>query len=522
MILIGGTDNRMDKYLKVNIVMKKLMYAAICLVVLVACSEKQSPVRIAEQPNGSEIVFATAKDFVIADATKTVITQNGSDAPSFAWKEGDVIGIIPMNNETVQSNYKVSEIGSNPKNATFDGGVWALKEEKEYAAYYPFNEQIARSGDNLEFSFLGQTQSANNSLEHLGAYDYMYASAVVPQSGSAQFDFEHKISLIRLQLTVPEADTYTKVVLESSANWFANIASLKLSDGTMTATETVKSATINLNSIAITANGVLTVWLATLPTSALSGQTLSIKLFGSENTYAGEINGITAFTAGSAYTYVATLSTNGQEMEYVDLGLSVKWATCNLGAKSPEEYGDYYAWGETATKSKYSMDTYKFYKTEIVSEGDFESEDYGFTKYIPQSRADCGFRGFYDNKTVLEPEDDVAHVKLGGKWRMPTNAEFDELLNNCQCDWVVYKGINGRKFTSKKPGYTEKWIFLPAAGRRGNDSPSNLDSFGYYWSSSLNKLYPTGAYYLLFYSYSVSMYNDDTRSIGRSVRPVSE
>lgn len=287
------------------------MYAAACLAALVACSKEHEPVQKDEQLNGKETVLATAKDFVMAGFTKTSITQGGSDAPAFAWKAGDVIGIIPMNGKTIQSNYEIAEIGSNPKQAVFDGGVWALKEGKEYAAYYPFNEQIARSVDNLEFSFLGQTQSANNSLEHLGAYDYMYASAVVPQSGSAQFDFNHKISLVRLQLAVPTSDTYTKVVLESSVNWFANTASLKLSDGTMTATETVKSATINLNNIAITANGVLTIWLATLPTSALNGQTLSVKLFGSENIYTGEINGITALTAGNAYSYATVLSNSG-------------------------------------------------------------------------------------------------------------------------------------------------------------------------------------------------------------------
>lgn len=291
--------------------MKRLMYAAACLAALVACSKEHEPVQKDEQLNGKETVLATAKDFVMAGFTKTSITQGGSDAPAFAWKKGDVIGIIPMNGKTVQSNYEIAEIGSDPKQAVFDGGVWALKEGKEYAAYYPFNEQIARSGDNLEFSFLGQTQTANNSLEHLGAYDYMYASAVIPQSGSAQFDFNHKISLVRLQLAVPTSDTYTKVILESSADWFANNALLKLSDGTMTATETVKSAPINLNNIAITANGVLTVWLATLPTSALNGQTLSVKLFGSENIYTGEINGITAFTAGNAYSYATVLSISG-------------------------------------------------------------------------------------------------------------------------------------------------------------------------------------------------------------------
>ena len=502
-----------------------MMYVAVCLTALVACSKEQEPIQKNEQFNGSESVLATAKDFVMAAMTKTIITQNGSDAPAFAWKDGDVIGIIPMNNETVQSNYKVTEIGTNPRQASFDGGVWALKEGKEYAAYYPFNEQIARSGDILEFSFLNQTQSANNSLEHLGAYDYMYASAVVPQSGSAQFDFNHKISLVRLQLTVPSSDTFNAVSLESEESWFASSASLKLSDGTATAVESQKSCRIDLNDIQVASDNVLTVWFSVLPTASLKNKTLSVKLFGANANMAGDIAIADEWTAGKAYSYAATLSSGGQEVEYVDLGLpsGLKWAKCNLGAKSPEEYGDYYAWGEIEMKDNYSIDTYKFYKTETVSEGGFGIEYSGYTKYIPQNKADqYGFRGFYDNKTVLDIEDDVAHVKLGGKWRMPTKAEFTELINNCQCDWVTYKGVKGRKFTSKKTGYTDKWIFLPAAGRRyygsvGDDAGSS----GRYWSSSLYASGPYSAWGMNFRSDHVSTPIND-RYNGLSVRPVSE
>ena len=91
------------------------MYAAACLTVLVACTKEQVPVQSNEQLNGSESVIATAKDFVLAGTTKTVITQSGSDAPAFAWKEGDVIGIIPMNGKTVQSNYEIAKSAPTPR-----------------------------------------------------------------------------------------------------------------------------------------------------------------------------------------------------------------------------------------------------------------------------------------------------------------------------------------------------------------------------------------------------------------------
>lgn len=231
---------------------------------------------------------------------------------------------------------------------------------------------------------------------------------------------------------------------------------------------------------------------------------------------------VTTSDGNKSATCYITVKDKTQMTEYVDLGLSVKWATCNLGASSPEEYGDYYAWGETETKTNYSEDNYKFYKSETVSEGGIDIE-YKGTKYIPQSKADSyGFNGFYDDKTVLDPDDDVAHVKLGGKWRMPTKAEYDELINNCQCDWVTYKGVNGRKLTSKKSGYTDKWIFLPAAGFRDDDGLNDAGSFGYYWSSSLHTFYSYLAWYLDFTSLNVGRSSSNYRCDGLSVRPVSE
>ena len=133
----------------------------------------------------------------------------------------------------------------------------------------------------------------------------------------------------------------------------------------------------------------------------------------------------------------------GHEHEYVDLGLSVKWATCNMGASSPEEYGDYYAWGETETKSTYDWNTYKWCK----------GSENTLTKYCTDSDY-----GTVDNKTVLDPEDDVAHVKWGGNWRMPTDAEIEELRENCIWKWTTQNGKNGYKVTSKKNGNS---IFLP-------------------------------------------------------------
>ena len=210
--------------------------------------------------------------------------------------------------------------------------------------------------------------------------------------------------------------------------------------------------------------------------------------------------------------------TTGDEngYEWVDLGLSVKWATCNVGANSPEDYGAYFAWGETATKSKYTWETYKFRRKNLK-----------FSKYNTKSSF-----GHVDNITTLqrgekagETVDDVARAKWGGNWRMPTKEEFEELLNLCDKEWTTYKGVNGWKFTSKKN--SSNWIFLPAADSSegginrliGDDHTDDL----FYWSSSLETKDPGCAWRLEVYSklgkLSICNY---VRCIGQSVRPVSE
>ncbi|MEE0921210.1 MAG: hypothetical protein U0L47_01810 [Paludibacteraceae bacterium] len=197
----------------------------------------------------------------------------------------------------------------------------------------------------------------------------------------------------------------------------------------------------------------------------------------------------------------ATGSENGYE--YVDLGLSVKWATCNVGATKPEEYGDYFAWGETQPKSTYNWSTYKW------CNGSYNTQ----TKYNTNSSY-----GTVDNKTQLELSDDAARANWGGSWRMPTSAEQNELRNNCTWTWTTQNGVYGYKVTSKKNGNS---IFLPAAGYRLDSSLNDAGSGGY-WSSSLYTDYPYDAWNVYFHSGSVYRNGDDGRECGFSVRPVCQ
>ena len=186
--------------------------------------------------------------------------------------------------------------------------------------------------------------------------------------------------------------------------------------------------------------------------------------------------------------------------EYVDLGLSVKWATCNIGATTPEDYGNYYAWGETKPQSTYNWSTYKWCNGSSST----------FTKYNTSSSF-----GTVDNKTVLDLADDAANANWGGAWRMPTDAEWQELRDNCTWTWKTLNGING--FEVKGPNGNS--IFLPAAGYRGNDDLYSAGDFGHYWSSSLYAVNPSGAWDVNFFSDNVSG-GYGSRYCGLSVRAV--
>ena len=203
----------------------------------------------------------------------------------------------------------------------------------------------------------------------------------------------------------------------------------------------------------------------------------------------------TPVSTDSYFTFTASkdleLVAKFKHHEYVDLGLpsGIKWATCNVGATTPEGYGDYFAWGETSPKSSYdSRNSVTFGK----------------------SMGDISGKAQYD----------AARANWGGDWRLPTEAEFEELQNSSNCTWTrtTQNGVNGCKVTSVRNGNS---IFLPAAGYRVGTSLSNEGSGGYYWSSTPLESDDYDSYYLDFYGGHHGT-NRIFRYYGRSVRPVLE
>ena len=192
--------------------------------------------------------------------------------------------------------------------------------------------------------------------------------------------------------------------------------------------------------------------------------------------------------------------------DYVDMGLpsGTLWATMNVGANSPEDYGDYFAWGETVPKEVYSWSTYQW------CNGNFNK----LIKYCNNST--YGYNGFTDDLTELELEDDAAYVNWGPEWRIPSLIQIKELLNNCTYELTTRNGVSGMLLTSN---YNGESLFFPAAGYRSDSSVNYVGVGGYFMSRTLASY--TSYYSYLFYFYSNDLrWNTGDRFFGKSVRAV--
>ena len=442
-----------------------------------------------------ELTF-TASDFKYDPSSRTslIISNEGAE---FSWSANDTVGIFP--NEGTQVGFSMAA-GAGTKTASFDGGGWSLKSASTYAAYYPLRGEFYLDKRVIPLDYTGQTQTGNASTAHLGAYDYMGAVAKTPEEGRVTFDFQHLGALVQLNIPLEEACSLDSVVLHTDDASFVTEGSLDLTSSSLavTAKKNSKNFSVSLKDMSFSEpNQTATVYFMLSPVD-LSGKEIDAIVYRGNGAmplkyvFSGQ-----NFEAGLAYSVIASFSTAQDNVpagvEAVDLGLpsGIKWASCNVGATKPEEYGGYYAWGETEEKDNYSWDTYKYYNKES---------------------AECVFIG----NDISGTEYDVAHVKWGGSWRMPTLTEIDELIDKCTWTWTTYNGVTGYKII----GPNENSIFLPATGYYWD-----LDIHGqgtvesYYWSGTLSG-YSYAAYSLDFcLPFHVG---DHLNYKGHPVRPVSE
>lgn len=369
------------------------------------------------------------------------------------------------------------------------------------------------------------------------ASDLMYATATVQKtSPTASLTFAHRMSKILVTANIGAGVT--------------NIQSVKIVGGYRTINiSTPQSCTLGTSLSDANSSTNITMWSGTstspvncaalIPPQTIDGNFLQIVTDKGTATYSLSSK---QFETGKSYTFNITVNaaaigttvaitgwtgTNGVTVNptttivqktpvgltAVDLGLSVKWANMNVGAEAETDYGTYFAWGETAGM------TVSGASSTVV--GSPAKTTYDWANYdLGTSTSNLYMYNSTDNLTTLKMSDDAARANWGGNWRMPTEEDFDELVNTENCSWTWESSpVAGYRVTSKKSGYTSNSIFLPAAGYRGNSGFISQGSSGYYWSSSLPSDNPMVAVYLIFNSSNASM-NVRPRSSGCTVRAV--
>lgn len=435
----------------------------ISILALISCGNDAVMNDATNLGNGKMVqsVSIKAADFQYEDASRSSvnITDWGVD---FYWEESDSVGIFPTEGSQV---YFAMNEGEGMQTAIFNGGGWALKSSSSYAAYYPYNI-LNRNVRKVSVNYEGQKQVYNDCTEHLGAYDYMASTLTQAYDDNVYFDLNHMGCLVMLKIQTEPYKYFSRVMLKADNNIFTAKGYIDLTSWRpeITPQRTFTTLSVDLEDFYVDETGMATIYFMMAPVD-LSYQPLEILLtdeYGESLKYVADGKN---FSAGMAYAYFLT---GGEYVEippspvYVDLGLpsGTLWADRNVGANSPDEYGNLFAWGETVQKE--------------------------LEQYTPEhwNRIDY---------STLPLEYDAAYVNMGADWRTPTGEEMSELLEYCTRSWVcresgkygfIFRGPNGNS------------IFFPAAGHAqynpSYDWPLHMSSCiyhgnngcGWYWTST--------------------------------------
>ena len=322
--------------------------------------------------------------------------------------------------------------------------------------------------------------------------------------------FHNICSVVRVEVsnTTGEALTLDRIVVEAQNAALSGAATATVSgtasDGVSMSATASHAATLSFagSTVTVPASGTGTFDIVVPP---FTNDNITITLYNTDDAYCEIVKSGVSLAQNTIANVAMTVGSLTTE-RWVDLGLpsGLLWATCNVGATSPEEYGDYFAWGETTPKTTYDWATHAW----------CNGSENTLTKYC--SSAAHGYNGFTDNLTILQPGDDAATANYGG--RMPTHADWLELIFNTTSEWTTQNGVNGRRFT----GSNGNSLFLPAAGYRWGSSLNVAGSYGSYWSSSLYSGIPSAAWDFSFDSGDQDVYSLDRRSYGFTVRAVRQ
>ena len=436
---------------------------------LTACSQADVTPDSRQGDNSSLVMKAT--NFVPDDTFQRTAKVSKKGGPkyislkpneqglSFTWSEGDVMGVFGLTDSQQVPIYMLS--GAGTQEATFSSSSFQLKKDEQYVAYYPIVDKVTAKPV-VAVDYTGQTQTGNGSYAHLTKYDYL-VSDITTATGlnNANFQLHHVGVILRLRITMPSADTYKQLTLSSDDGSFDTKVNLDLfnQESLIKATESTGSVTLNLTDVSTTeANKLLTVWMMLSPTD-LSSKVITVTVK-SANTGTDDVvfkfRPNKKFEKGKAYSYDLK-----QEEAYVDLGLPSGnlWATCNIGATKPEEYGTYYPWGDSTPIEDYGTGNGAF-----AAMGSLVFDGYGrWTDYSGSPK--------FDTSVLVLKDGSVT----------PNDEDWDELFSKCDIASTTVNGINGLSVK----GTNGKSIFIPKAGyyspKYGN--MYSVGEEGYYWTS---------------------------------------
>lgn len=490
---------------------KVLLYAALAANVALSSCTREPEEESGLLNSGMELEFtaawADAKSISdVGTDSRTVLQEDGT---SIWWTTGEEINVFLENGVSGKFTSTNTEPAATASFSGILSGPSTMTEENEletvYWAVYPYSEENSFDGQGLILKLPAEQAASSGTFA-----DKFFPS--IARGDSYFLDFWNVSGGARFSVVTKGVE---KVVFKSkSGRPMAGKIKVGFDDN---GRPQILDISDPVDSVVIRASGKGFVpgvyyYAAMIPQKHIDGITIILNTSDKKATTTLE-NSITIrrSTFGildkmdDGLAYVDTKDYSVPEI--VDLGLSVKWSSFNLGASTPEEYGDFFSWGEIGSKSDYNWSSYRW------CNGNYNS----LTKYC--SNTSYGAAGFVDNYSELELDDDAPHTLLGDKWRMPTSEEWAELKDNCNWDWTTINGVKGMKVSSKLSGYVDKWIFFPAAGYIDGSNGYDSGLYGYYWSSSLNEGNPRNAYFSGFSSGGVGIHSDN-RCGGFSIRPV--
>ena len=452
---------------------------------------------------GSVKSFTTDYNTFYVSSVDSIGVDGSSNKFSAVNGYANTLGALVEFTSSDGDSYLLSDIGNeggiyiSRSNAGSDE-TWTLSEDfpvstgtYQFYAYYPYSDDISADNTLLSFDILEQ-----------GSLSWGTSGSISSSTSAVSIEMQEMLVTINISVSC-EGRTVENMYIYNADHAFPGLGYMDVTTGVLTYPEEaydydiVAYQTAGSNSFSDSQECTY----RTLPASFDSDDLMIVIVF-SDGTELNQYISADSWSSGEEFDYEVYVEPEEEEGEdsedtgsdeetyidgyvAVDLGLSVKWATCNVGADSPEDYGNYYAWGEMETKSSYSKSNSDTYGVDL-------DDISGSAEY------------------------DVATANWGDSWRMPTYAEIEELLSDCTWEWTAQNNVNGYLVT----GSNGNSIFLPAAGFRRGSSLNSAGSSGYYWSSTSSGSGSGTAYYLYFFS---GHYEESFayRYRGHTVRPVS-